>query len=382
MKNISICTPYWSTFGGGEKYLLILADVLSQLPNVNITLLFNQKPIQRSILEEFSNVHLSKINFRIFHNHNELCEIAKNADVFIYLSNFQSVVTSAQKHVQILQIPYGKITVSSILEKLVAGHIKESIKDILRLKLLKFSRDVADFVLTYSKFVHDTLYRNFGVESRILYPPIQDFFQGGTQKKNIILSVGRFFTGLYNEKRYDVMTEAFRRLCRSNLHGWEYHIVGSAAADSTTQRMLHQLKDQNTSYPIYFHVNESFKSLQRLYNEASIFWHAAGFGVDEKRFPEKVEHFGMTTVEAMSAGCIPIVIDKGGQSEIITDGMNGFLWKIIDELVGRTSEIIKGAVQSTYIRENARRRFQDFCLERFRDNVNAIFLPIINQNTD
>ena len=40
--------------------------------------------------------------------------------------------------------------------------------------------------------------------------------------------------------------------------------------------------------------------------------HAAGMGVDELEFPEQLEHFGITPVEAASFGCIPVVFAGGG----------------------------------------------------------------------
>ncbi|MBU4190339.1 MAG: glycosyltransferase, partial [Candidatus Thermoplasmatota archaeon] len=60
---------------------------------------------------------------------------------------------------------------------------------------------------------------------------------------------------------------------------------------------------------------------------------AAGFGVDEEKEPEKVEHFGITTVEAAAAGCVPVVIRKGGQPEIVKEGINGLLWEKEEELI-------------------------------------------------
>jgi glycosyltransferase involved in cell wall biosynthesis len=72
--------------------------------------------------------------------------------------------------------------------------------------------------------------------------------------------------------------------------------------------------------------------LQRLYAESAIYWHATGLGEDETRAPDKSEHFGITTVEAMAAGCASIVIAKGGQPEIIQHERNGVLWRTLEEL--------------------------------------------------
>ena len=64
-------------------------------------------------------------------------------------------------------------------------------------------------------------------------------------------------------------------------------------------------------------------SSRDLYGRASIFWHAAGLGEDPERHPDRYEHFGITTVEAMSAGAVPVVIDAAGQVEIVEHGANG-----------------------------------------------------------
>jgi len=45
-----------------------------------------------------------------------------------------------------------------------------------------------------------------------------------------------------------------------------------------------------------------------------------------------MEHFGITPVEAMAAGCVPIVYRGGGLTETVTKD-SGFTWKTIDELI-------------------------------------------------
>ncbi len=53
-----------------------------------------------------------------------------------------------------------------------------------------------------------------------------------------------------------------------------------------------------------------------------------------------MEHFGITTGEAMSAGCVPVVINKGGQPEIVRDGVDGFVWNDSRELKEITLKLI------------------------------------------
>jgi len=378
MKSIYLYNPFWSTFGGGENYTLALAEALSQIPEICVTLLSDDPRIQKADLERFSQIDLCNINFRIIHSSNELDQITRSADAFICLSNFKWVKSAAHRRIQLLQIPYGKINAASIFTKIFKGKLREAAKDPFRLKMLSFSRSEADIVITNSRFVSDTLAKNFGIESRVLHPPIQDFLLQGFSRKNLILSVGRFFGKLYNDKRYDVLTEAFRRVSRSNLQGWEYHIVGNASKDPATEKMLYSLREKNKGYPVYLHVNCAFELLHQLYNEATIFWHAAGYEVDEDLHPENVEHFGMTTVEAMSAGCIPVVIKKGGQKEIVLDTVNGFSWSTTDELIGHSVEIARGSIPLAEIRQNARKRFEEFSMERFRQRAVKLFSPVLS----
>jgi glycosyltransferase involved in cell wall biosynthesis len=75
------------------------------------------------------------------------------------------------------------------------------------------------------------------------------------------------------------------------------------------------------------------------YENAAVFWHAAGYGEDDRLHPERTEHFGMSTVEAMAAGCVPVVIRKGGQPEIVEHALSGFLWDTPDELVRYTHQL-------------------------------------------
>jgi len=102
------------------------------------------------------------------------------------------------------------------------------------------------------------------------------------------------------------------------------------------------LKKQAKNLPVEFRVNISFRELKQLYGQAKIFWHAAGYGVDEEKHPEKVEHFGITAIEAMAANCWPLVYSAGGQKEIFSSFIDKdiVLWKGKDELFEKTMKII------------------------------------------
>src|SRR5260370_621248 len=80
---------------------------------------------------------------------------------------------------------------------------------------------------------------------------------------------------------------------------------------------------------------------RELNGQSAIYWHAAGLGNDDAAHPEQTEHFGITTVEAMAAGCVPVVINKAGQRETVEHGVSGFLWDTPDELQRYTARLIE-----------------------------------------
>jgi glycosyltransferase involved in cell wall biosynthesis len=48
----------------------------------------------------------------------------------------------------------------------------------------------------------------------------------------------------------------------------------------------------------------------------------------------------MTTIEAMSAGAVPVVINSGGQREVVTHAVDGLLWDEPSTLADQTVQLI------------------------------------------
>ena len=371
MTSILIYNASWHAFGGGEKYICSLADVLSTVGTYDVTLLVDKPSITKESLGRYFNLSLEHVRVQAA-TARQVPDLLSTADVGVVVSNFKPFGNRARKNVYVLQIPYAAITPSGVLSKIAKGNFKEAGKDIYRRSLLSDARE-ANLTLVYSEFVKGVLHDKHGIKTQVLYPAIDDFGQPG-KKENIILSVGRFFRGLYNDKRYNFMIDAFKKL-RERLPNtsWTYHLAGSCGTDGASQQYLEELRAAATGHPIYFHINASYHDLQRYYNEAEIFWHAAGYGVDEKRFPERTEHFGMSTVEAMSAGCVPVVVKRGGQKEIVSHGKSGYLWNTLDELLEHTALLINDPGQRNAMRKIARERFQDFDHQHFSSKLISLF---------
>jgi glycosyltransferase involved in cell wall biosynthesis len=86
-----------------------------------------------------------------------------------------------------------------------------------------------------------------------------------------------------------------------------------------------------------------------------------------------MEHFGMSTVEAMSAECVPVVINKGGQKEIVSQGESGYLWHTVDELIEYSMRLMTDRDLLARMQAQARARFRQFDRQHFSDRLISLF---------
>ncbi len=197
-----------------------------------------------------------------------------------------------------------------------------------------------DVLWTCSEYSRRWIRRYWNCDSEVLYPPVDVETIVPLAKKPQILNVGRFFAGSHNKKHLE-MVSAFRKMVDDGLTGWELHLAGGTMVGKEHDDYLASVRQAVEGYPIYLHTNAPINELVRLYGESAIYWHASGYGEDENRSPEKFEHFGITTVEAMAGGCCPVVIGKGGQLEIVQHGKDGLLWHSLEDLQALTWKLIR-----------------------------------------
>jgi glycosyltransferase involved in cell wall biosynthesis len=151
-------------------------------------------------------------------------------------------------------------------------------------------------------------------------------------KQKVILSAGRISI----EKNLGILIEAFKEFSKET-GGWQYFIVGSK--NPNNEKYYNQLKKQAEGYPVVFYTNKSKDEYNELLSKGTVFWHAMGYGTDFKETPQNAEHFGITTIEAMAHGCIPLVFDVGGPADVVRKHGCGYVWNNIDELRACTKKL-------------------------------------------
>ena len=348
----AIYDPYLDTLGGGERYCLTVGEILLKFGyKVDIFWSGNQEILLKA--QDRFGLNLKGINllpdiFGLTHQKIELIE--ENSpdslhSIPVLKSNFfQKILKYIQKY-KILSsydlvfflsdgsIPF-LFSKKNILHIQVPFILKESFQDkILNFIKVKFINQVVCNSQFTSKFLSDFP----DSKVKVLYPPVDvEKFYSSDDKENIILSVGRF-DNILNAKKQDILIEAFKKICKNNPHlKWKLVLMGGSHDLPQNNHYLLHLQHMAKDLPIEFIVNPDFSELREVYSKSKIYWHAAGYGVDEYLHPEQTEHFGMTVVEAMDSGLVPVVVAKGGLTEIVTDSKNGYLWQTTEELVAKT----------------------------------------------
>jgi glycosyltransferase involved in cell wall biosynthesis len=318
---IGLFTPYLQTMGGGERYMFTVAEFF--LKRGDTVDFFSKEDLDISEIQERFALDLCGVNVvpDVFFGTN--CQFKKmlatsKYDLIFYLSDGSLPICFSKKTIIHFQIPFSKKVALNLANKI---------------KLMGISDIVCNSA--YTKKHIDGAFR---MDSKVIFPPVDvEKFQA-KKKENIILSVGRFFSPLHPKKQ-EILVREFVAMYKNGLRNYRLVLVGGVTIENFSE--VTKLRKKSTGYPVSIIPNAKFGELQDYYAKAKIYWHAAGYGENLEENPQRAEHFGISTVEAMAAGCVPIVFAGGGQKEIVIEGKNGYLWSTTEELKEKTLTVIK-----------------------------------------
>jgi len=362
---VKIClhSPYFPDhFGGGERHILDIATHAPADARVWITFPKQEKPTNikkiREAYESFYGASLKNITFApspIGTNTSFLKKLlwTKQFSHLFAVSDGSLFFSLAQKNIAHLQIPFTQYP---------GGFLNK-----LKLRFWQLN--------TNSYFTKSVIESNWQTSVSSVLQPMVDtsLFSLQQKKEKIILHVGRFFTQLHS-KRQDILVENFRQLLEKHpeLKDWKLVLVGSVEDTKYMKKIIQMSAD----LPVLIHSDCSRAELLDLYARASVYWHATGFGVDEIKHPEKVEHFGITTLEAMAAGAAPVVVAKGGQREILDEDLLPLAWDTSVECVAQTNKLLADSKLLEKFQSLAKKRAIVFGEERFAKQVVDLFSSI------
>ena len=366
IKRVLVLNPYFPTLGGGEKSMAFLCKFLEnyyESASIDV-LVFDFDDIRTDApkyptiddLERRFSVELGKTTLiKMTGKHHDVEQISRSYDLFINHMFLSKHPGGARKNLYVCMFPPRKRPYVDL--RFITSY---------------------DIFLVISQYTDSWMRQYWGdqVDCRVLYPPV--FFENELagryqreEKKNIILAVGRFQVDNHNKKQH-VMIEFFSKYGRL-FSDWELHLVGGVSGRKVDLAYVDTLRRLVRTPNIFLHVNASSSELSALYKQAKIFWHLTGYGEDRERYPERMEHFGITTVEAMSYGTVPVVIKMGGQTETVASGINGYLFETEEELIRQTNALIRSDNQRKAMAQRAVDASIFYSVENFYNRAKAIF---------
>jgi glycosyltransferase involved in cell wall biosynthesis len=204
-----------------------------------------------------------------------------------------------------------------------------------------------DRLLAVSDFTREFVRERWGRDSATLYPPCPvDLYSDlvNRPKENLVVTVGR----IGPEKRMELFLDIARRLPQVN-----FAIIGSVSPEMKPYSdVLRKVAPSNVSF-----VLAPLRKVKDILGKAKVYVHCA-----------LKEHFGITIVEAMAAGCVPVVHNSGGAREIVTNDV-GYKWEAVADASRQVENLIENDTIRRQFSKAAAARSRLFAPEEFESGI-------------
>ncbi|GAB4144358.1 MAG: glycosyltransferase family 1 protein [Cyanobacteria bacterium J069] len=109
---------------------------------------------------------------------------------------------------------------------------------------------------------------------------------------------------------------------------------------------------------------------------------AAFASADAFIFPSRTETLGLVLLEAMAAGCPVIAANAGGIPDIVTDGVNGYLFDPADDrgAIAATERLLNSAAERDQLRQNARQEAERWGWAAATRQLQGFYRTILSQS--
>jgi len=351
---IGLYDPHLATLGGGERYFLSVLEEALRLPDAQVTVLSPNRPDPAS----WRRLGIEVADGSFEWNRADdaaVAELSMQLDLLFSMVNEVPPRSGARRSVAVVQFPH-------------RSHTGPRARLLRALRVSRAPAALASYerFVCYSEFARAHIRERLGVDAVVVPPPVDLPADAPEDKEHLIVAVGRFFRG-WHSKNQDVLLDALAEL---NAPGWRLVLAGGGDDPDYVE----EIRRRAEHLPAELHVDVPRNDLLELYSRASLFWHAAGHGQDARRHPERLEHFGITTVEAMAHGAVPLVFPAGGSGEVVENGRTGVWWRSPSELAARTKDLIEDGSERERLAGAARAEAKRYSPDRFRTSIRELFL--------
>jgi glycosyltransferase involved in cell wall biosynthesis len=214
-------------------------------------------------------------------------------------------------------------------------------------------------ILTNSKFSASMISKFLGVKGLVIYPPVnvEEYLplSRNRDRDNIILVIGRI------EPAKNIASVPF---IAEKVKNGRFVIIGSIGSYSYYRHLVRLIKSLSVEDRVRILPNASEWQKIELLRRAKVYLH-----------PMKYEHFGISVVEAMAAGLIPVVHRSGGPwTDIVEFGKYGFGFRTEEEAVSHVENLLElKEIELENLRSIVIARSQYFNYEKFRNAIDKLF---------
>jgi GT2 family glycosyltransferase/glycosyltransferase involved in cell wall biosynthesis len=350
---IGIYNSFWNTKGGGESHALSFAEVLQKY---GIVYLISENDFDIKELELYYKMDLS--NCRKIVQSVINTQLTEKFNIFINSTYRSNLISKAKVSYFIVSFPHKNVT-----------------KEFLDSYTFLYN---SDYTKKWAEIYWDDI-----SQSKVVYPVgtlvKQDLLQ--TKKEKIILNVGRFFVGSHCKNQLEI-AKIFKKIVRRyDISDWKLVLIGSIDTNSDEALLYHdKIQDELKGLSYEIITNSKKDLLDTYYEKAYLYVHATGLGKDEEKHPDEFEHFGITPIEAMTFGCIPIVYSVGGAADLIQELEVGYTYKSKKELEDILIEEIKRYSQANRLTKEVLSSINKFLEKNKFENSIEWLLPITKKN--
>lgn len=360
-ESVLIFNPGLHVLGGGEQFTFDLATFFRQ-QGYDVVIAAPRLPsatdlARRSWPTELELIRLSPL---------EMTPFSREFDVLVNTTTSPPQRSLAKQSFLVVQFPFSPL--SGWWNRDRRGHIWSAAH--LRLhqrRALRSYRGIA-----YSAFAAEWSRKRWQVDCSILPPAVRLGVFTPESKRPVILGVGRFYP-VGHRKRHDALITAFGMLPAELRDVWRLVLIGGV--DGTVEGAAEYMEDLRASargLSVDLWPNAAHSALVDASEQATLFWHATGYGRSAEA-PEQAEHFGISIVEAMSYGAVPMVYADGGPLETVTPA-TGVHWRELEHLVQATTDLIESSTAMSRMARAASERSRDYGITQFTERAEAIFL--------
>lgn len=235
--------------------------------------------------------------------------------------------------------------------------IEELLNPIVR-RLIFFNSNPANIIIANSSITADFVKKTWtGCAVQTLHPPVDtDYYGSSRRKENLVVAVGV----IQPNKRFEDVIRAMSKVSSE----YRLVIVGYRHQSNYYLKLQRLIDIIGLKGRVEIVLNAAREELRDTLSRAKIAVHASRF-----------EPFGISVVECMASGCVPLVYrgaTSGPWVDVINEGEFGIGFRTIDELSENIEKIMNNEQMYSDYSSRAMKRSREFDTQVFTDKFSEI----------